>query len=98
MKAGDEARAGAIINAGLSEFGWTDADLEESKKSDWRKAILAYLVRRDTTMSLDWISAQLRMRTRSGVSRSATEAGKELEGSRKLRAIVRRIKKATIND
>ena len=91
-------RGKALVQAGLEEIEWTEEDLKAAKKSNGRKGLLAYLVRRDSAMPLDWIPERLSMGARRGVSRSAKEAGKQIEESRKLRGMVRRIEKKAIID
>ena len=51
-----ERRARALIEAGLSVFGMRLEDLKGRPKGDERKALLAALIRAETTMKLDWIA------------------------------------------
>ena len=49
----------------MEVFGFPAKDLRAVAKSDWRKGILAEMIQRETTMTLDWISEKLAMGDRS---------------------------------
>ena len=60
-----ERRGNELIRAGLTVFGISAEDLRAEAKGDWRKGILAEMIQRETTLSLDWISVKLTMGDRS---------------------------------
>jgi len=55
---------------GIPLLGLVSEDLETMNKTDWRKAILACLVRGHCSVKLDWIAKELHMRVRIGVTRA----------------------------
>lgn len=65
-----QAVAERLVSAGCWYFGWEDEALVGLPKGDERKALIASLIHRETTVPLDWISARLRMGVRAGVCRS----------------------------
>ena len=58
-----EAKAERIIAAELKRRHWTECDLEQCAKSAPEKLALAARLRRETTLTLPWISARLHMGT-----------------------------------
>jgi len=69
LKDHGEKRGRDLIRAGLEVFGISAKDLKTAAKSDWRKGILAEMVQRETTMTLNRISEKLVM----GIDRVAVE-------------------------
>jgi hypothetical protein len=61
--------AETLATAGWGYFGWNDEDLGDLPKGQ-RKALLASLIQRETTVPLDWTSARLRMGVRAVACRS----------------------------
>jgi len=61
------AVAERLATAGCGYFGWRDEDLGAPPKGEERKALIASLIHRETTVPLDWNSARLRMGFRAGV-------------------------------
>ena len=59
---------------------------ERLKKSDERKQVIAWLLRKKTTMGLDWIAEQLGMGSRANVGRAV-----ESIGLSKKAAVVRQV-------
>ncbi len=49
-------------------MGWTERTLEEKPKGDAKKVRVAERLRRDTTMTLEWIAERLRMGTKTHLS------------------------------
>ena len=93
-----EKHARTLISAALEHFGTDLAALRRARKSDWRKGLLAALIRSETTMRLDWIAEQLNMGTRAGVCRLASKTGKRLATDRALQRAFQTISKnATFN-
>jgi hypothetical protein len=80
-----EQRARALLEAGLQHFGLKREELVELPKGDWRKALLATMIQRETTMKLDWISGELAMGTRAGTCRLIADTKRRLETDRRLR-------------
>jgi hypothetical protein len=65
--AGEEIRQSALAKAQritqeeLRILGWSLEDLRSHRKGDARKVLIAARLRRETTMTLDWIAARLYM-------------------------------------
>jgi putative transposase len=83
-KSGDEL-AGKILQFGLLKLQLTPENLATLPKSDWRKALLANLLTRHTTVTLGWVAQRLKMGSRSGACRWANRFEREL-GSNPERA------------
>ena len=49
---------GGLIRAMPEHFGTDLATLRRARKAGWHKGLLAAMIRKDTTMKRDWISAQ----------------------------------------
>ena len=62
-----ENRAERIIAEELGKLGWSEADLEQARKSAPGKMAIAGRLRRETTMPLKWIAARIHL----GTSKSA---------------------------
>lgn len=54
-------RAGLIAQEELQALGWGAQDLQGRRKSDPQKVRIAARLRRETTMTLEWIADRLRM-------------------------------------
>ena len=93
IKRHDEIRAQKILTAGLTEFGIGKGNLSGLKKSDWRKCLIALAVKRETSMSLSWISKELKMGVPAGVSRGTKLIETRLEKERKLKKVFGKISK-----
>jgi hypothetical protein len=52
------AKAQQIAEAELEALGWTVKDLQGRRKSDPQKVRIAARLRRETTMTLEWIAAR----------------------------------------
>jgi len=63
-----EAKAVRIINEELRRAVWSEADLTLRKKGDPAKVRMAQRLRTETTMTLQWIAARLRMGTKGHLS------------------------------
>ena len=55
------AKAQRIAQAELDALGWAAPDLQGRRKSDPQKVRIAARLRRETTMTLEWIADRLRM-------------------------------------
>jgi putative transposase len=60
----EEARAEALVTAGLKRLGWSPDELQQRRKGDPRKVTLARQLRSRTTMPVTWIAERLRMGSR----------------------------------
>ena len=56
-----EQKAASIVLAEMEALGWNEGDLKERLKGDPDKVRIARRLRRETTMSLQWIARRLRM-------------------------------------
>jgi len=59
----EQARAEALVQAGMRRLGWKEGDLEARRKGDPDKLKLALRLRTETAVTLKWIAARLRMGT-----------------------------------
>ena len=84
MKAHGEARAQEIVIRGMKLLDLNESDLMELPKSEGRKVLIAFAVKRSTTVSLEWIAGRLSMGVRTGVSRYVCELRKEMARNPKL--------------
>ena len=84
------------MRSGLEHFGTDLATLRRVRKVDWRKGLLAAMLRKETTIRLDWISAQLNTGTRAGTSRLATKTRRRLAAERGLRRQAKAISRIAI--
>jgi len=77
-----EEKATRIINEELRRAVWTEADLELRKKGDPAKIRMARRLRAETTVTLQWVAARLRMGTRAHLSHLLYwQRRAEIEGS-----------------
>jgi hypothetical protein len=65
-----------LLAAGLEALGLHAEDLCRTRKSDGRKQLLAWLVRRQTTMRNKWISQELQMGHEINVSRAVSRVAR----------------------
>ena len=91
MKDHGEAVAERLAAAGCGYFDLKEEDLVGLPKGDRRKALVASLIHRETTMPLDWISKRLRMGVRAGVCRSVKQHRERLVKEAGLEAVEREI-------
>ena len=56
-----EVKATRLVAEELKRRGWDSGELERRRNGDEEKIELAQRLRRETTMTWDWIAAQLRM-------------------------------------
>ncbi len=83
--------AEGLAAAGCGYFGLDRERLGDLPKSDPRKALIASLVHRETTVPLDWIAKRLQMGVRAGVCRSIKRHRERVEVSEELRAVEKEI-------
>ena len=89
-----EKRGRDLIRAGLEVFGISAKDLKTAAKSDWRKGILAEMVQRETTMTLNWISEKLVMGDRSSCCRIIRRTREGMKDQKEWREWQRQIEKS----
>lgn len=75
-----EARAEQLLKDGLRHFQIREKDLAGMAKGDRRKALIAAMIQRETTVKLDWIAERLKMGTRAGCCRLIRRAKEEWRG------------------
>jgi len=80
-----------MATAGCGYFGWRNEDLGALPKGDERKALIASLIHRETTLPVDWISARLRKGVRAGVCRSIKRQRELLKTDSKLAGVEQEI-------
>jgi REP element-mobilizing transposase RayT len=61
-------KAERLVLEGMRKLGWAEADLAVRRKGDGAKLKLAVRLRAETTMTLNWIAARLRMGTGPSLS------------------------------
>lgn len=72
-----EEKAGRIVAEELDARGWSEAELARRPKGDAEKVGMAQRLRRETSVTLKWIAARLRMGSWSHVSNLLSAARKE---------------------
>ena len=82
-------RAEALVRAGLELCGLDSVALRALARGDERKALIALVVKRQTTAPLDWIAQRLEMGARSTVSRETGEIARRLADDRELAKLYR---------
>ncbi len=65
----DEKEAEKLLNFGLKICDITEADLPRLRKGDDRKKAIAWFIRKNTSVKIEWISGRLKMGTTSNFSR-----------------------------
>lgn len=84
--AGDESRehdtlkAERLVVSGLQKLGLQESDLENLKKGDPRKKVIAWSVRRQTSVRNEWIAERLLMGNASNLPRQVQEVESAQEG------------------
>ena len=68
VRESEEHHAERIVARELSRRRWGEEDLKKRRKGDGGKARIARRLRRETTMTYDWIAGRLKMGTASAVS------------------------------
>ena len=65
----DEREAESLFESGLACFGLAEADLSVLKKGDDRKKVIAWFIRKKTSVRVEWITMRLHMGTPSNLAR-----------------------------
>lgn len=86
-----EQKAILIIREGLRYFGLGKEELKSLKKSDYRKVVIASLIRDQTVMRLAWISSQLSMGVVPRVSQCINETNQSGKYMKEKRNILKNI-------
>jgi len=68
-------------------------DWTELKKADWRKGLVAVLIRQRSLVDNGWLAERLAMGARTAVSRIMREAREHLKTNRKAKALGPRLEK-----
>jgi REP element-mobilizing transposase RayT len=87
-----EKRAEALLERGMTLLGLSWNELEALKKTDERKQVLAWLVRRHTSVRNRWVCEKLRMGHEVNVSQSVRRVAEDQD--QRLVTLRRRITKA----
>lgn len=87
MRDHGQALAGKLADEGCAYFGLQEEDLQALPKGDERKALIASMIHRQTTVPLDWISERLHMGVRAGVCRGIKRHREKLAIDSELRKI-----------
>jgi len=64
----EEQKAERLVRMTLAQLGWTDEELVLRRKSDGKKVALAWRLRAETAVSLQWIAERLHMGSWTHVS------------------------------
>jgi REP element-mobilizing transposase RayT len=72
-----EEKGGRIVAEELDARGWSEAELARRRKGDAEKVGMAQRLRRETSVTLKWIAARLRMGSWSHVSNLLSAAREE---------------------
>ena len=86
-----EKAAQEMIEQGLAILKLAREDLNKMRKMDIKKAMLVRLLRKQTTMPLEWIAKELSMGVRSSVSRTDHNLTNELKENKKLQKVWRKM-------
>lgn len=69
----DELEAQRLFSFGLEALGLTEDDLPALRKNDPRKKVMAWLIRKNTSVMNDWICSKLVMGRASNLSRNVND-------------------------
>ena len=86
-----EREAERVVNLAQEEMGFTD--WSTLKKGDWRKGLVANLIRKRSLVDNGWLAKRLAMGARTAVSRIMSEARERMRKDRKVKALARRLEK-----
>ena len=77
----DEKEAGDLFEFGLKVCGISESDLCCLKKGDERKKAIAWLIRKKTSVRVEWITSRLKMGTTSNFARYIRSVEQSKEGA-----------------
>ena len=76
----DEKEAKNLLQFGRELFELTEADLSGLKKSDNHKKVIAWLIRKKTSVRVEWITSSLQMGRSSNLARYVREVDQSNDG------------------
>jgi REP element-mobilizing transposase RayT len=76
----DQQRATEIFITGLGLFDLREEELLDLKKGDHRKKVIAWMIRKRTSVRNEWIAERLRMGHPNSISRNITEVERVTKG------------------
>ena len=76
----DEQEAEKLLQQGLDLFGITEEDLTAFQKGDDRKKVIAWYIRKKTSVRVEWITERLKMGVTSNFSRYIRAVDESKEG------------------
>jgi len=77
IRESSEEKAQRLVREELKRAGWKEAELERTRKGDPRKVEIALRLRKETTMTLAWITKRLHMGTKTHLSHLLYWNGKD---------------------
>jgi hypothetical protein len=77
----DEQEAERLFQKGLACFGLQEEDLMTLKKGDDRKKVIAWNIRRKTSVNIEWIADRLQMGSRSNFASYTRKVERATDGS-----------------
>ncbi|MDF7802114.1 transposase [Pontiellaceae bacterium B1224] len=80
MRMHDEQEAEKLVQHGLDLFGLQEEDLKTLKKGDDRKKVIAWYIRKKTSVRVEWITQRLQMGVTSNFSRYIRAVGESKQG------------------
>jgi len=72
----DMVRAQRVLTEEMKRRGWKQDDLTKRRKGDAEKVKMAERLRRETTMTLDWLARELKMGAAGYAAQCLREAGR----------------------
>ena len=85
------AEAERLIRCGEEVFGVGAGEWKDLRKGDWRKGVLAGLVRERSLVDNGWLAERLWMGARNAVSRTIPASQEHVRGDRQARNLVRKL-------
>ncbi|MGJ8677432.1 MAG: transposase [Akkermansiaceae bacterium] len=80
-----ENAARQYLAESLRVLGLSDQELMSLKKTDWRKAMIVRVIRRNTSVKLDWVCENLNMGARNSVGRAEQLLKKSLKSNKEIK-------------
>jgi putative transposase len=77
----DQQEAERLVEFGLKKCGLLRSDLLSLKKGDPRKKVIAWLIRKNSSVKIEWITTHLEMGSRSNFSRYIRDVDAAQRGS-----------------
>jgi hypothetical protein len=89
----DRCRFVETLEEALEASGWVLYGWVLISKGDWRKGLVAGLIRKRSLVDNGWLARHLAMGSRTAVSRIMGQARQRMQDDRKARGLGRRLKK-----